>query len=202
MNLPRPFLMTIREATDRQNKELAHLESVGIRPELFFAYNSSINGLYTHNNYEYDNPGSGFNIGAKLVSMTLSHQTLWQIAAYGDDDAITVIEDDAQFDPDWQPRFDSAMSIIPEDWDLLYIGSCCTEGRQRQHIGANLYFMRGTLCTHCYMVRKKAAAVMLESQQKIWAPVDIAMSMESHPKLNVYTIIPRLCGQFDMLLSP
>lgn len=199
--LPPIYCISCRNQKHRLTRTLEHLKTRGITGVIpFWAYDYKETGLYGIHNYEVDAPGSGFNIGEKLMHLNLSHQAVWQILAYGNKDAALILEDDAKFDEDWKERYDSAMSVCPSDWDIIYLGSCCAMHQAMTCLNKNLFQVSGVMCCHAYMVRKKAAPIMLQSQQKFWAPVDIALCFESHPKLKVYTILPRLADQFDTVI--
>jgi hypothetical protein len=114
------------------------------------------------------------------------------------EDRFFVIEDDAIFPPDWQPRFDRAVADAG-DFDLLYVGSCCTGGKERVRVAGDVYEVKWPLCTHGYVVAKKALPVLIETQDAAtcYAPIDISMGFHSAPRLRVLTLLPRLLEQFE-----
>lgn len=60
----------------------------------------------------------------------------------------------------------------------------------------------GPTCTHAYIVYKKALEKLLMTQRDIWAPIDLALIFRSFPHLNVYTVLPRICGQRGQDIAP
>jgi hypothetical protein len=87
------------------------------------------------------------------------------------------------------------------NWDMLFVGSCCTEGRVVGHVGGELYDVRYPLCTHAYCVRGHSTLRALMSgldRGGCYAPIDVAMMRHCLPSLKVLTILPRLAGQSDV----
>ena len=200
MNHPRAFVITLKRAASRFDFEHKHLESVGVVAEPFYGLDCMITGLETTHKYEVDNPG--YKMGPKQVSMQLSHYMLWKMMAYQPDESFWVLEDDAQFASDWKMHYDEACSALPAQWDLVWLGSCCCSDKPTQHVAKNLFTVQWPMCTHAYQVRKKALPVILEGMEKIWAPLDIAFNYDVMPKLNTYTILPRLAAQWNTTIAP
>ncbi len=154
--------------------------------------------LSTEHKYERDHPGSGYKISGTVIGCTMSHWTLWKALDYlGQEDWYHVMEADIKFRDGWRARFDKAMEDVPSDWDMIYTGSCCAD--QTNNVQGEVY-KGSALCTHWYMVRHKALATLIETNQKAEAPIDIQICLESHPKLNVYTILPRLADQHNTVI--
>lgn len=202
MTHPRAFVITLKRTSERYAKEQEHLRSVGISAEPFYGLDAAIAGLQTDHTYEVDNPGTNYHMGPKLVALYLSHYMLWRVLQYLPEDVFWVLEDDAQWDAEWAKQYAEAMSVVPKDWDLVWLGSCCTGERVAKCIAKNLYDVRYPLCTHAYQVHKKALATMIDVHQKVWAPLDLALMFDSMPQLNVYTILPRLAAQWNTCIQP
>ena len=165
--------------------------------ERFYGINAVKMGLTTVNPYEVDAPGSGYIMSQKHTGMHLSHFLMWRHFWHDHDDKqFTVVEDDVRFTDTWDHP--DNWNGIPDDWDMVMLGSCCTEGRPKTHIAGKVYRVEYPLCTHAYMVRRKALPILLETQDKSWAPIDLALYFNSYPKLNVYTILPRIAYQEGM----
>lgn len=169
----------------------------------FRGINAAKWGLTTLNPYDE----SGKIVEQKHVGLHLSHYILWQMFhkseehyQHGDNCEWTVIEDDCRFTDDWAENYDLARNHLPEDWDMLMLGSCCTEGRPTVHIGGNVYEVKYPLCTHAYVVRGKALSTLITTQEKAWTNIDISLFTLTYPELNVYTILPRIAYQDGMEL--
>ena len=202
MNIPRTFVITMRrsEPIPRFEATSKHLAEMGIPFEPFYGVDNRVCRLLPLDTFDIDRVGD--KIGEIHVAAHLTHYLLWKVLSYLPEDSFWALEYDALFEPDWRERFDAAMSVLPDDWDAVFLGSCCTANRPTTHIGKNLYEVHWPLCGHAIMWRKKAMQVMLEVHQKVWAPLDIALFYDSLPKLKVYTILPRIVNQLATTIPP
>lgn len=188
--------------TPRWKDTVAHLVERGVEHRPFTGINGARWGLATINTYDVDNPGTNYKIGPKTIGIALSHWMLWNTLTYLPGDEWMICEDDVRFVPDWRPRLEAALTSVPQDWDMLYVGSCCTAGKIKSDFGNNVHLVDGPQCLHCYMVRRKALPIMLETQQLAWAGVDVQLVFKTHHLLKVYTILPRLADQQYTELHP
>lgn len=152
-------------------------------------------GLQTRYTYEVDNPGSGYRIGPKEIGIYLSHWTLWSHLEKLGESAYFIVEDDSVFRPGFMENLEKAAYHLPEDWDIIYVGSCCTKNKVFDHLGGNLYDVRYPACTHAMVIRHKTLRILLDELQKADAPVDLALSQMILPQLKSFTILPRLVDQ-------
>jgi hypothetical protein len=58
------------------------------------------------------------------------------------------------------------------------------------------------MCTHAYLVNYEGVCKLLETNQKVWAPIDIQMLVDSMPRMNFYGVLPRLATQENTNLYP
>ncbi len=195
---PRAFVLTLRGATERFAKCQEHFKESGVTAEPFYGLDYRITGLRTDHKYEIDNPG--YQLGPKQVSLHLSHYMLWMVLSYQPEDEFIILEDDCRFDKDWLPRFQSAYSVLPKDWDFCWLGHCCAYDKPQWKVDKNLYVVNYPLCTHFYMLRKKVIPVLLEKCMKVWSPVDISLVLDAMPGLKHFTVLPRLGDQFNTSL--
>lgn len=159
-------------------------------------------GIRTVYPYEVDNPGTGFNIGFRCVGCWLSHYMLWGALNLLWEDSFLVFEDDVKFSDDWHMRLLNAMRDVPKDFDVLYVGSCCCEGKPTELIAGEVFKVEYPLCTHAYVVAKKALPVLLRTQRRVYAPIDISMVFHSFPEMKVFTVLPSIFAQFDTIIPP
>ncbi len=194
-------VITLPSQPERRRRTLFHLNSQKIKHEFFNGFDGPALGLTTVFPYEVDSPGSGYIMHSKSVGLVLSHLTLWKIGkdilGISPSSHITVMEDDVEFIPGWRDRYNTAMEKMPDDWDMIFIGSCNCADKPKEEIGGGVFKVLegGPQCCHAYMVRGRALAKLIDSFERIWAPVDLALIFDAFPKLNVYTILPRLAGQ-------
>lgn len=199
----RSFCLCLPESPERTEKAKAHFREQLVYDVTFFeAIHAEKFGLRTLFPYEVDNPGSGFNMGAKPTGIWLGHYMLWGALNLLPEDLFMVLEIDAKFESGWHSRISQALSDVPRDFDMLYPGSCCCGGRQKTHVKGEVYEVKYPMCTHCYIVAKKALPVLLRTQRKCYAPIDISMNFHSHPEMKVYTVLPRIVDQFETNIQP
>ena len=198
-----PFCISIPETPQRTERAQAHFAERGVAVNfLHYGINAEKFGIQTAHTYEVDNPGTNFHIGYKPTGIWLSHYMLWNILSFLPDEHFMVVEIDAKFPSDWKVRVDKAMADVPKDFDMLYIGSCCCQGRPTTHIKGDVFMVQWPLCTHAYVVAKKALPMLLSTQRRVYAPIDISLAFHSHPQLKVFTVLPRIIEQFDTVIPP
>ncbi len=200
MNLPRTFVLTVDRPIARFVRCAEHLDSLGIKWERFNGFDNTVCKLTPVETFDLDRVGE--RIGPKHVAATLSHIALWYVMMFQPEDSFIAFEYDVSLPPDFEARFHDEMSVVPPEWDVVMLGSCCTEGREKTHVGKNVYAIREALCGHAFLIRKKALPVLIREQQRIYAPLDIALTLGAFKKLNVFAILPSLVGQAGTPLPP
>lgn len=206
MNFPRTFVLTVNRPIKRFDDTTKHLDEIGIKWEPFIGMDNQKCRLSSKDTFDFDRAGE--RLESKHVAATLTHYLLWKVMQYQPDESFVALEFDVRFVDGWKAQFDQAVSVLPDNWDLVYLGSCCCKGREMypvaiEHIKVpNLFNVRYPLCGHAIMYRKKCLPTLLDVHQKINMPLDIAMYHMSLPKLQVYTILPRIVDQHATFLPP
>jgi GR25 family glycosyltransferase involved in LPS biosynthesis len=195
----RTFVITLRGSTDRLEQTK---KSFGEGLQVFYGINGEEMGLRTVHPYEVDHPGSGYLISPKHVGLCLSHHMLWGALSLLPDDHFLILEDDAEFTPGWRDYLAADLPLLPPSWDLFYIGSCNCAGAEREFIGGGVYRVRWPMCTHAYMVRRKALPILLERHRRVFAPIDLSMMFQCLPGMEVFARLPRLVHQRNTDISP
>lgn len=180
---------------------MSHFAAVGFEAEVFYGVSSKDSGLVTTHLYEVDAPGSGYKIGKKEVACFVSFYMAWSAMIYMPQKHFWTVEFDCKYPPDWRAQVEQALKDVPPDFDLLYVGSCCCKGKPMKHIKGNVYEMNQMQCGHSTIIAKKALPVMLATQRKVWAPLDISLAFLTLPKLKCYAILPRVADQFDTFIA-
>jgi hypothetical protein len=193
----RPFLITVPEAQDRTDFIMRHYAAVGFETEIFNGISSRDSGLVTTHTYEVDNPGSGYKIGKKEVAGWLSFYMAWSAMNFMPETHFWTTEFDCEFQPNWRERVEKALKDVPKDFDLLFVGSCCTKGKPMKHIAGDVFQMNQPQCGHSTIIAKKALPVMLATQRKVYGPLDVNLAAHTLAHLKVFVILPRVCTQFS-----
>ncbi len=200
MELPKTWVLTVDREIQRFNETAAHLDSLGVKWERFDGMDNSICRLNPVETFDIDRAGE--RIGPKHVAACLSHYLILKTMQYQPDDSWITLEYDARLPEDYQARFDHIIKDLPDDWQVVFLGSCCCAGRETKHIKGDIYEVHWPLCGHAQMIRKSALPVLLKDCQKIWAPLDIALFYGALTKLRTYTVIPPLVTQDGTPLPP
>lgn len=204
--IPKTFVLTVDRPIKRYEETGAHLVGEGIDFERFNGIDNQLCKLSPIETFDLDRQGE--KIGPKHICATLSHYMVWKVMEhyfqYADYvcDWFWLLEYDVRMAPNWHKRYTDALNDIPADWDVVFLGSCCCEGRETKHIAGEVYQVKYPLCGHAIMYRKKALPTLLYEHQVIREPLDVAMFFRSLPKLNVYTILPPLITQAGTYLPP
>lgn len=192
----RAFILTSKKNARRLHYTLNHLERVGLAPEAFTGMDGIESGLRTVWTYEVDYPGMFHRIDGKYVCIQLAHLTVWNIFLYSEGDVFLIVEDDVRFSKDWREQVESAMAHLPPDWHMLYLGSCCVERYTSTHVYRRLYKVIRCLCTHAYVVHRRALKTLIEKCEKVYTKIDIAITLDAMPFLNCFAILPRVASQY------
>ncbi len=198
----RPFVVVLREMPEKEAFIMKHFKDVGMEAEPFQGIHGATAGLRTVFPYERDAPGSGWNIGQKPVATWLSFYMLWSALNLLDNQYFMSCEWDAHFPANWRERTEAALRDVPMDFDLLYLGSCCCGEAPKNHVRGEVWDVRWPLCGQATIVAKKALPVMLRTQRKVYAPLDISLLLHTHAHLKVYTVLPTIVTQFHTELKP
>lgn len=179
-----------------------HLAARGVDAQFFKGVDAAKLGLVTTHPYTFDDPNSTLIAEPRVVGCWLSHRAVWSACLLADliEDEFLIIEDDAKFPENWKERYEAARVALPPDWDVLFLGSCCTAGRPTRHVAGDVYEVEWPLCLHAYLVRRRALGTMVATQDDCWGPIDVTLFARTWPLLRVYTVLPRIIDQFDMVL--
>jgi GR25 family glycosyltransferase involved in LPS biosynthesis len=191
----RSFCISLPETPERTQRAREHFSAIGLEVHFIQGVHAKTFGLLTSRTYDYDDAKSGYHIPAKHVGLCLSHYIAWSICAALPDDRFLILEDDALFEDGWRKRMDQALLDVPQDWDMLFIGSCNCTGKPTIHTSGEVFDVRYCQCTHAYIVTPKGIQILLETQRDIFAPIDLALIHRSFEKMRVYTVLPRIVNQ-------
>lgn len=203
------FIPETEKWATRFREGLAHFESVGITDILKVPaiYGEGFGIAGTHY-YELDNPGGKHQIGVANTALFLSMYLQYNIWNNMPHSHYLHLEDDTRMKPDFLDVLASELQFIPDDFDFLMIGHCCSRGLKYKHLGGRMYEViydpsKGNypiqypMGGNCYIVAKKALPVIIRDQRDAYANVDISLALHTFPKLKVCVILPRLCEQHN-----
>jgi len=189
------------------DKTHEHLDEREVRFKLFYGLDHEVSGIcHTLHPYDLDDHATHRHLLPKTINIHLSHYMLWAALNVLSETPYTghlIMEQDVRFEEDWAESLGAVLEFLPDDWDLLYLGSCnCRHfAGPDSLLGGGLYSVPSASCLHAYVVRGKALPVLLERCERVWAPIDLSMHQDRSRRgtraLNSYAVFPRLATQLD-----
>jgi hypothetical protein len=196
-----PISIYLPEWDDRINKSIEYFDSQDLKPYWITGIHAENFGIEASRPYQRDVPDTDWRLEPRTVGGYLSGYMLLNVAwSHPEWKHIMMVEEDCRFIDGWRDKLEQALKDVPEDFDMLYVGSCCTEGRETQKIAGDVYEVKWPLCGHCIIIARKALPILLNGLRNSCIPFDIHLFDEVHPKLKVYTILPRLAFQENTYL--
>lgn len=169
-------------------------------------------GLQSRHIYLLDGkPEEQFYIGTPKVGGFLSWYVLYHIMKAMNYSHYFILEMDARFINGWREKLEQALKDVPEDFDFLFVGSCCAMDKEPVHIKGDVYefpyrgeekWQHYPQCGHAYIIAKKCVQLLIDTQRDVANPVDISLIKYAFPKLKIYAILPRLANQKATYLAP
>lgn len=176
-----------------------HFAARGVDAHFFRGIPAEKVGIDTTLPYDVDYPGRGNKISPAATGIWVSHRMLWAACLLLPDDLFFIVEDDSKFPTNWVHRVNDAMTAAG-DFNMLFVGSCCTAGKPSKHVAGDVYEVKWPMCLHGYIVRRRVLETLILGldEARCYAPVDIALLLHVLPKLGgVYTVIPRILEQHN-----
>lgn len=198
---PRVFVITDPEDSPRWTQVQRECEREGLEIARVNAFMGNRWGIYTSIEYREDYSDVFYKIAPSSIGCTVSHWMLWGICSLFPDPYFVVLEDDVTLYPGFWKKTQEAISRLPEDWDMLYLGSCCYRDKIEESLGGGVYRITNPMCTHAYAVNSKTLRSLILEQQRAHMPIDIQLIKKSHSNKKIFTMAPRIAGQWSGFIS-
>lgn len=198
------YLISCKGCEDRRRETESHLQENRIHYKNFRGLNGEIAGIATRNPYTADDPSGKYFIRPGMVALGLNHWFLWNEALRRDHDMVMVMEDDVRVIEGFAEKLYSVLHIMEATvphWDFLYVGHF--EGGDGGHKRTDYRRNYGSFAecgfnpygTHCYIAKDRALRVLVETNEKQYANIDIQVWNESRNLLNFFALTPSLAHQ-------
>jgi GR25 family glycosyltransferase involved in LPS biosynthesis len=199
------YLITVPGLDEQCSTTIKHLEKVGVTALSWFSRFVGINGetagLSCTNHHDLPD-GSKYTPTPKHVSLCLNHWFLWQAIAmpnrFDQTGFSLIMEDDVRFVERWHEKFHNALRDAPDDWDILFLGSCYARHHGAVHVKGDVWKTEKPNCTHAYLVRHRALSTLINRCQRIYTNIDWSLVEQAIPHLKAYAILPRIAHQHTM----
>jgi len=170
----RVALINLDRRTDRLNQFSAQAKRLGIDFVRYSAVDAEALG-----------------VGA-VGACAQSHRKVLQDAIDDGVERLFVFEDDAGFHIDFQAKFEHTMKIVPDDWQMLYLGSWpyAIEEVGIEGIKRTL----GCYSTHAYGAKREIFADLIGASLDHMYPIDAAYG-NLHKQIRAYIASPSFVTQ-------
>jgi len=197
MQVIKPIVLGIKENSDLLEEAMAHFEEQGIHDILVVTgINAETFNVTSSKPYFRDDINSTYIQPNRKTGCTLSHYLMYCVMfSHPEFDYWFFLEDDCRFVDGWREKFEQALKDVPQDFDMLFTGSCCTEGREKTHIKGDVYELKYPLCTHSVVIHKRVLPLLIEKCTDASQPIDVLLFDRVFPEIKVYTVLPRLANQ-------
>jgi GR25 family glycosyltransferase involved in LPS biosynthesis len=188
---------------DRPDKLIEYTRDFNLNP----IWVEGVNGKkITKSEIEKHNSKLWSNIGPKgAIGCGMSHLLCWGKIANADKDYALILEDDVYFSDDFEEQFTNAISHVPSDFDILYLGCYGCEknsfqsklfsligrhNRMYKDINDYIEVPKITLATHAYVVSKRGAKKLIELLDgNISFHIDqVLQSLSRKNKIKIYAV--------------
>jgi hypothetical protein len=148
-----------------------------------------------------DKPEEKHYVGDGNVGNYLSQYSAYLVMDALDYSHYWYLESDARMVDGWKEKIEQALLDSGDDWDILFVGSCCCNKEMGVHVKGDVYEFgsRGwnnfPLCTHSYIINKRCIPHMIATNRDVLNNTDISMMYNSFPKMRVLAILPILSYQ-------
>lgn len=148
LNNLKAFYINLALRTDRRSIVEANFERVGLSPERISAVSSS--------EVKAPNPVEGYKkIKDCEYACLLSHKKALEQCT----DKLLIFEDDVDFVPNFNEKFNYLLENVPDDFELLYLG-VWTNG-DFEIVKPGIARVRDGLSAHAYIITKSAVDAIL-----------------------------------------
>ncbi|CAG8526231.1 3306_t:CDS:1 [Dentiscutata heterogama] len=184
------YIVNLATRQDRLEKMKAMTNALNLDVEFFTAISKDDSRILNRfNNSTYMN--------SSHKACFVSHYLLYSSIVYNRYDSALILEDDVDIELNITSIMTYIHSVLPSDWDLLYIGHCMGwEGAFDQPLAETsetfkLYPSKKPYCTHGYAVSAAGALKLLSQLAELYLPLDLQLiSKIDEGVLKSYSVSP------------
>ena len=170
----RVALINLDRRTDRLSRFLSQAISLGIEFVRYSAIDAEACGI----------------TGQRACAA--SHRQVIADALADGVERLFIFEDDAGFDAQFNAKFDHISKVVPDDWQMLYLGSW---PYSIIDVGIKgLKKTQGNITTHAYGAKNEIFDRLIEGSLKSQHPIDVAYGL-LHREIVTYMASPSIVTQ-------
>lgn len=185
------FYPNLNRRPDRREAIESQLTSLGIKAERIIAIDGQELDFdpFVNEKSVDRRPISKGDIGC-----TLTHLAMCEIAKERGYKNYMVFEDDAEFDNDFLSLFDTCISQLPDDWDMVYLGGSIIV--QPTMVTKNIGRCRRTYTSHAVAFRETIYDDLIQGWGAKDERIDLVLWSLQKDK-NCYMTLPKMVYQAD-----
>lgn len=190
--LPPAYCITLRSQPKRAAAARKEFARAGLSATMVEGVNGTAWGLESNKRRR-----DGWLVHPKHVGLCLSHWMVWQYARLSQAPEVLFFEDDVRLCAGFAEEFRRSLAAVPADWQMVYVGHCCADGKPTIRYNDRAAAVHWPLCTHAYLLRRSALDVLLEHAAEAKTHIDqlLVENVLNHHKLQCYTMLPGLATQ-------
>jgi GR25 family glycosyltransferase involved in LPS biosynthesis len=190
------FYINSKKRGDRLKNMVRRLSDLDIKAERFEAI---LGGAVDKSTLKINPTKKVLNNGE--LGCYLSHRQIWQTIKEKGYKKVLILEDDAEFCPDFLNEFSEKIDTVP-DFDLLYFGHWNYDHKGdsgktktlKEEISKGVFKADRCWLTHAYAVNEKCVDYLLEKTEEIYSCIDSVLADVQSP-LDVIAFYPNLIKQ-------
>lgn len=138
-----------------------------------------------------------YRINPGKTSITLSKIMLFQHILDKGYEEVLIFENDVNLVQYFRDEFEKSYAALPEGWQAVHVGFCCSEGKPQTVINDRITQIAGVLCCHALLLKREAVQLAYDTLLKSdWGtPSDTILQRRVYPKLQHYCFVPQLAFQ-------
>lgn len=105
------------------------------------------------------------------ISLCLKHISIFKDVILNNYQNVVVFEDDIILVDDFTNKLSEYMTQLPDDYDVLWIGSCCNLHAKYEN-DKNIYKSNSSRCTHAYLISNSGCRKMISQLKYLNHPID------------------------------
>ena len=186
------------EANPWRNEVVAErFKAEGLDVEFFYGLHGTTVGIMPTTTVWDVERDHTYRINPGKTSIMFSKIMLFQHILDKGYDEVLIFENDVKFVQYFREEFEASYNALPEDWQAVHVGSCCTEGRPQTKINDRVMQINFPLCCHALMFKREAVKLALKELKRAYCgtPSDTILQRRVYPKLNHYCFMPQLVFQ-------
>lgn len=116
---------------------------------------------------------NGRKLSLAEISLVMKHYSAFKDTVEKGYNNVVVFEDDIILVEDFDKKLDKYLNQLPDDYDILWIGTCCNLHVPQYNPHIHVYSTQhGSRCTHAYLISQGGCKKLIDHFHTIYQPID------------------------------